>query len=73
MCSREVDIAREQFQAGDVRLEQHVVDGHIPLDEQVVGGAVQLVRIHAETHRERTLWVEVEQQHPTSQLRQRGT
>ena len=50
-------------------LSSDVVDGHIPLDEQVVGGAVQLVRVDAETDRERALRVEVDAAAPGARAR----
>ena len=43
-----------------------------PLHEQVVDGAVELVRVDAEPDRQRALRVEVDQQHPAAVLGQRG-
>src|SRR3712207_8931749 len=41
--------------------------------QQVVDGLVHLVRVEAEPHRQRALRVEVDEEHPASELRERRT
>ena len=68
----QVDVAGQQVHPGDAGLEQDVVDGDPALHQQVVGGAVELVRLHAQADRQRTLRVEVDQQHPAPELGERS-
>src|SRR5699024_688845 len=66
---RQVDVARNQVQTVHVCFEQNVLDRHVTLHEQVVDGQSEFSRIEsAQTYRECPLWVEVEQQNPSTVL-----
>ena len=69
---RQVDVARHQVHVLDPGVDQHVVDGHPRLDQQVVHGVLELVVRHAEPRRQRALRIEVDQQHPPAVLGQAG-
>src|ERR1700683_3941564 len=68
----QVDVAGQQVHPVDAGLVQHVVRGDVPLHEQVVHGVIDVVRLDAQPDRERTLRVEVDQQHPAALLGQGG-
>ena len=69
---RQVDVARHQVHALDAGVDQHVVDRHPRLDQQVVHRVVELVVRHAQPRGQRTLRVEVHQQHPAAVLGEAG-
>ena len=69
---RQVDVARHQVQPRHPGGDQHLVDRHPRLDQQVVHGVVELVVRHAETRRQRALRVEVDEQHPAAVLGEAG-
>src|SRR5207302_8509013 len=58
----QVDVARQQIHADDVRLEQDVVRGDIAFHQRVVDRLVELHRVDAEADRQGSLRVEVNEQ-----------
>jgi hypothetical protein len=65
----QVDVAGQQVHALDRRRPDHLVDLGVALHEQVVDGGFELVGLHAEADRERTLRVEVDEQHLAARTR----
>src|SRR5699024_6911161 len=66
---RQDDDDRTQRQTVHVYFEQNVLDRHVTLYEQVVDGQIEFSRIEsAQTYRECPLWVEVDQQNPSTVL-----
>ena len=69
----QVDVGGQQVHARDPAGHDHVLDPDPGLEEQVVDAQVHLVRVQTQTHRQRPLGVEVDEQHLAAVLRQRGT
>jgi len=66
----QVDVAGQQVHAGHVGLHHDLRGRRAPLHQQVVDGEIQLMRLDAQAHRERSLRVEIHQQDAAAHLGQ---
>ena len=66
----QVDVARQQVHAVDRCLEHHVAGGDAALHQDVVDGGIQLMRLEAKANRQRSLRIEVDQEHPAAHFGQ---
>ena len=72
LCCGEVDVGRHQVYPGNVCGDECVGNGDVLLQHHVVNRGLQLMRISAQSGRERPLGVEVDHEHPAAVLRECG-
>jgi len=69
---RQIDIGRQQIHAFGRGGQHDLVERVLTAEQQVVDRLVEVVRVHAEPHRQRTLRIEVDQENAASGFCQRG-
>ena len=67
----QVDVGRQQVHAGHAGGDDDLVEPDVLLHQQVVDRQLHVVRVEPQADRERTLGVEVDEQHLAAELRQR--
>ena len=72
LCGREIDVAGQQVEAVDAGTHEDVVGGGLRRDQQVVDRLVEFVVRDAQTGRQRTLRIEIDEQHASPVLGECG-